>query len=82
MERDGNGIEGIIESGVMNAAVTRVEEGQAGVLPFPLAMNELLRMGLNVMLLLLRTVVEEFVESLSLIPSQLKVRVRECILNE
>jgi hypothetical protein len=33
------------------------------MLPFPSAMNELLRMGSNVMLLLLRTVVEELVEN-------------------
>jgi hypothetical protein len=30
MERDGNGIEGIIESGVANAVVIGVKEGQAG----------------------------------------------------
>jgi hypothetical protein len=33
------------------------------MLPFPSAMNEVLRMGSNVMLLLLRTVVEELVEN-------------------
>ena len=63
MERDGNGVEGITEIGVANAVVVGVEEGQAGVLPFPLAMTELLRMGSNVMLLLLRMVVEELVEN-------------------
>jgi hypothetical protein len=30
MERDGNGVEGIIESGVANAVVVGVEEGQTG----------------------------------------------------
>ena len=30
MERDRNGVEGIIESGVANAVVVGVEEGQAG----------------------------------------------------
>jgi hypothetical protein len=63
LQKDGNGVEGIIESGVVNTIVVGVEEGQAGVLPFPSAMNELLRMGSNVMLLLLRTVVEELVEN-------------------
>ena len=63
LQKDGNGVEGIIESGVVNTIVVGVEEGQAGVLPFPSAMNEVLRMGSNVMLLLLRTVVEELVEN-------------------
>ena len=62
-EQDRNGIEGIIESGVTNAVVVGVKEGKARVLPFPLAMNDLLRMGSNVMLLLLRMVVEESVEN-------------------
>ncbi len=63
MERDGNGVEGITEIVVAIAVVVGVEEGQARVLQFPSAMTELLRMGSNVMLLLLRMVVEELVEN-------------------